>query len=208
MSEIEETVYSLKKNNFDVYHVESKEKANEIFFKKILPEINPKTVSYGDSLSAESTGILEDLKKKEGIKFIETFDEESTRKEQIQASRDALQSDLFIAGINAVTTTGLLVNLDMVGNRIAGIAFGPKKVVFVIGKNKITKNLENAMDRVKRIAPKNAARHPGLDVPCQKTGECVDCDSPDRICNSWLIKEKSYPKGRIKIILVDEDLGL
>jgi len=208
MTKISKTKKALEKNGFDVYQVENKEKAKEIFFNDILPEINPKTVSYGDSMSAESTGILEKLKKIENIKFIEPFDEEETRKEQIQASKDALQGDLFIAGSNAVTKTGLLVNLDMVGNRIAGITFGPRKVVLIIGKNKITKDLENAMERVKKIAPKNAARYPDLNLPCQKTGKCMDCSSPNRICNSWLITEKSYPKGRIKIIFVEEDLGL
>src|SRR6056297_1367477 len=208
MTKISKTKKALEKNGFDVYQVENKEKAKEIFFNDILPEINPKTVSYGDSMSAESTGILEKLKKIENIKFIEPFDEEETRKEQIQASKDALQGDLFIAGSNAVTTTGLLVNQDMVGNRIAGIAFGPRKVVLIIGKNKITKDLESAMERVKKIAPKNAARHPDLNLPCQKTGKCMDCSSPNRICNSWLITEKSYPKCRIKIIFVEEDLGL
>jgi len=208
MTKISKTKKALEKNGFDVYQVENKEKAKEIFFNDILPKINPKTVSYGDSMSAESTGILEKLKKIENIKFIEPFDEEETRKEQIQASKDALQGDLFIAGSNAVTTTGLLVNLDMVGNRIAGIAFGPRKVVLIIGKNKITKDLESAMERVKKIAPKNAARHPDLNLPCQKTGKCMDCSSPNRICNSWLITEKSYPKCRIKIILIEEDLGL
>jgi len=208
MTKISKTKKALEKNGFDVYQVENKEKAKEIFFNDILPEINPKTVSYGDSMSAESTGILEKLKKIENIKFIEPFDEEETRKEQIQASKDALQGDLFIAGSNAVTKTGLLVNLDMVGNRIAGITFGPRKVVLIIGKNKITKDLENAMERVKKIAPKNAARYPDLNLPCQKTGKCMDCSSPNRICNSWLITEKSYPKCRIKIILIEEDLGL
>ena len=208
MTEISKTKKALEKNGFDVYQVESKKDANKIFFNDILTQINPKIVSYGDSMSAESTGILEDLKKMEGIKFIEPFDENASRKEQIQASKDALQGDLFIAGSNAVTKTGLLVNLDMVGNRIAGIAFGPRKVVLVIGKNKITKDLEAAMKRVRKIAPKNAARHPSLNLPCQKTGKCMDCSSPNRICNSWLITEKSYPKGRIKIILVEEDLGL
>ncbi len=208
MTDISKTISSLKKNNFDVYYVKNKEEANEVFFDKILPELNPKTVSYGDSMSAESTGILKKLTNIKGIKFIDTFDENTTRKEQIQARKDALHVDLFITGSNAVTTTGLLVNLDMVGNRIAGIVFGPRKVVLIIGRNKITENLESAMERIRSIAPKNAARHPELNLPCQKTGECIDCSSPKRICNSWLISEKSYPKGRINIILVDEDLGL
>ena len=208
MTEISKTISSLKNNNFDVYHAKNIKEAKEIFFNDILPKINPKTISYGDSMSVDSTGILEDLKMMEDIRFVDTFNEKATRKEQMQARKDALKSDLFIAGSNAVTTTGLLVHLDMVGNRVAGIVFGPKKVVLVIGTNKITDNLEDAMNRVKTIAPKNASRHPDLNLPCQKTGKCMDCSSPNRICNSWLITEKSYPKGRIKIILVNENLGL
>jgi L-lactate utilization protein LutB len=208
LNKIEKTIKALEKNGFKVYKAKTKEDSKKIFFEEILPEINPKVVSYGDSMTFKNTGIIEDLKLMNNIEFIDTFDENISRKEQIQNRKNALSGDLFITGSNAVTESGLLVNLDMVGNRIAGIAFGPRKVVLFIGKNKITKNLEEAMDRVKKIAPKNAQRHPKLNVPCQKTGICIDCDSPHRICNSWLITEKSYPKERIRIVLIEEDLGL
>jgi len=208
LNKIEKTIKALEKNGFKVYKAKTKEDSKKIFFEEILPEINPKVVSYGDSMTFKNTGIIEELKFIDSIKFIDTFDETITFKEQIGLKKDALKGDLFIAGSNAVTESGLLVNLDMVGNRIAGIAFGPRKVVLFIGKNKITKNLEEAMDRVKKIAPKNAQRHPKLNVPCQKTGICIDCDSPHRICNSWLITEKSYPKERIRIVLIEENLGL
>ncbi len=129
-------------------------------------------------------------------------------KEQIQARKDALQVDLFITGTNAITTSGKLINLDMVGNRIAGIAFGPKKVVIIVGMNKIVETVEGGMARVRKIAPLNALRHKELKLSCQITGQCMDCNSENRICNTWMITERSYPKGRIKIIIVDEELGL
>jgi L-lactate utilization protein LutB len=127
----------------------------------------------------------------------------------LERRRQALLADLFFTGSNAVTETGLLVNLDMVGNRVAGITFGPKHVVLFIGRNKIVPTLDDAMQRVKNYAaPANAIRHPGLKTPCMKTAVCMDCSSPDRICNTWCITEKCFPKGRIKIILVNQDLGL
>lgn len=97
----------------------------------------------------------------------------------------------------------------MIGNRVSGITFGPRNVVLFIGINKITLNLEEAMHRIRTIAaPQNAIRHEGLRTPCHQTGICTDCNSPDRICNVWTITEKSYPAGRIKIILINQELGL
>ena len=116
--------------------------------------------------------------------------------------------DLFITGTNAVTETGELVNLDMYGNRVAGITFGPRHVVILVGRNKIVPDLEAAMVRIKEYAaPANTMR---LDkkTPCVKTSICEECKSPDRICNTWTITQKSFPKGRIKVVLINEVLGL
>lgn len=96
----------------------------------------------------------------------------------------------------------------MIGNRVAPLAFGPRNVVLFIGKNKIVKDLDEALKRIRTIsAPLNAKRHDDLKTPCQKAGVCSDCKSPQRICNTWTITEKSYPKNRIKIILIDEEHG-
>ena len=127
----------------------------------------------------------------------------------IERRRRALLVDLFLTGTNAVTEQGVLVNLDMVGNRVAPMIFGPRTVVLVIGRNKIVRDLDEAMTRIKdRAAPLNAIRHTALKTPCMKTSFCIDCSSPDRICNAWTIIEKSFPRSRIKVILVNEDLGL
>jgi len=116
--------------------------------------------------------------------------------------------DLFVTGTNAVTETGMLVNLDMIGNRVAALTFGPKSVIVLAGRNKIVPDLEEAMMRVKNFAaPANVMRL-GMKTPCAKTSYCEECKSKDRICNSWAITEKSFPKGRIKIVLINEDLGL
>ena len=98
--------------------------------------------------------------------------------------------------------------LDMIGNRVGGITSGPIYVVIMVGPNKIVQNLDEAMKRIKNIAaPQNALRH-SIKTPCVKTSYCMDCKSPDRICNIWTIHEKSFPKGRIKVILINQDLGL
>jgi L-lactate utilization protein LutB len=121
--------------------------------------------------------------------------------------RQALLVDLFITGANAVTETGKLVNLDMYGNRVAGITFGPKHVVILVGRNKIVGDVEEAMWRVKDYAaPVNALRLE-KKTPCVKTSYCEECRSPDRICNTWTITEKSFPKGRVKVILINKEMG-
>jgi len=100
------------------------------------------------------------------------------------------------------------VNLDMIGNRIGGLTFGPKEVVVLAGRNKIVPDLEDAMLRIKNyVAPVNAMRLE-MKTPCVKTGRCEDCKSPSRICNTWTITEKAFPKGRVHVILINRDLGL
>ena len=112
-----------------------------------------------------------------------------------------------LAGTNAVTEAGQLVNLDMIGNRIAGIAFGPKNVIVFIGRNKIVPDLESAMFRIKNYAaPVNTMRL-SKKTPCSKTSYCEECKSSDRICNTWTITEKSFPQGRIKVVLINEESG-
>lgn len=199
---------SLEKNNFDAFIAETPSDAKKIVIDKILPLIDIKSVSWGDSLTLYSTEILEYFRGKSGIKLIETFDENISREEIMERRRKAILTDLFFTGTNAVVDSGMLVNLDMIGNRVGGITFGPKYVVIMVGRNKIVQDLDEAMRRIKNIAaPQNALRH-SQKTPCVKTSYCMDCKSPDRICNIWTIHEKSYPKGRIKVILINQDLGL
>lgn len=204
----EQLIKNLKQNNFEVYLAKSTLEAKEIFLRSIYPSLPHKRVSYADSITLHETGLLEHLKSLHNIDFIETFIPNASLEQKWDKRREALTADLFLTGTNAITEKGQLVNLDMVGNRVAAITFGPKNVVLFIGINKVVKNLEEAFKRVRNIAaPQNAKRHENFKTPCQKTGTCHDCKSPDRICNSWTITEKSFPKGRIKIILIEEELG-
>jgi L-lactate utilization protein LutB len=185
---------ALEQNNFGAFIAQTPAEAGRIVIDQILPEIDVKSVSWGDSLTLYETGV--------------TFDANVSRQEIIERRRNALLTDLFFTGTNAVLESGALVNLDMVGNRVGAIVFGPRCVVIMVGRNKIVSDLEQAMDRIKNLAaPANAIRHE-QKTPCVKTSYCMDCNSPARICNIWTIHEKSYPKGRIKVILINQDLGL
>lgn len=198
---------ALERNNFEVFVVDNPEKARATVLEEIIPGIAPKSFAWGDSLTFYATGILEALGDFPDIEVIKTFDKTVSREQITERRRQALLVDLFITGTNAVTETGSLVNLDMVGNRVAGITFGPKHVIILVGRNKIVPDLDYAVSRIKNYsAPVNAIRH-STKTPCVKTAQCMDCKSPDRICNTWVITEKSFPKGRIKIVLVNKDLG-
>lgn len=206
---IDKTIAALRHNHFEAFFAHNTAKASAIFFRDIFPGLQVETVSWGDSETMKATGVLNELQKNPELSVIDSFAPGMSRKQKIYWRRQALLTDLFLTGSNALTQKGQLVNLDMIGNRVGGITFGPKHVVLFIGINKITANLEEAMHRVRTIAaPQNAIRHEGFRTPCHKTGVCMDCNSPDRICNVWTITEKSYPAGRIKVILIGEELGL
>lgn len=206
---LERCAEALSKNNFEVFIAENSTHALNIFTNQIRPELTISSASLGDSMSLFDTGIIDHLKADPDIFFLDTFENGVPREELIERRRQALLVDLFLTGSNAVTEMGQLVNLDMVGNRVGGLTFGPKFVVLVIGRNKLVVDLKAAMDRIRTLAaPLNAARHEGWKIPCIKKAHCMDCKSPQRICNTWVITEKSFPKGRIKIILVNQELGL
>jgi L-lactate utilization protein LutB len=199
---------ALEKNNFEAFIAQTPAEAGRIVIDQILPQIDVKSVSWGDSLTLYDTGVLDFFKESPAFNLIQTFDEKASRQEIIERRRNALLTDLFFTGTNAVLESGALVNLDMVGNRVGAIVFGPRCVVIMVGRNKLVSDLEQAMDRIKNLAaPANAIRHE-QKTPCVKTSYCMDCNSPARICNIWTIHEKSYPKGRIKVILINQDLGL
>ncbi|MGD8513190.1 MAG: lactate utilization protein [Deltaproteobacteria bacterium] len=198
---------ALERNNFEAFLADNAAKAKEVVQKEILPKTGAQSVSWGGSLTFTSSGLYDAINNHPDLEVLDVFDKQRSDEEKSELRRQALLVDLFITGTNAVTETGKLVNLDMYGNRIAAITFGPKNVVILVGRNKIVPDVEEAMFRIKNYAaPINAMR---LDkkTPCVKTSYCEDCKSADRICNTWTITEKSFPKGRVKIVLINEDVG-
>jgi L-lactate utilization protein LutB len=197
----------LEENNFTVFIADKPEDAKIIVEEEILAKSDGKSISWGGSVTHVATGVYEMLKNRDDLEVLDTYDKNFTPEEALERRRQSLLSDIFVTGTNAIIEDGYLVNLDMIGNRIAALTFGPKEVIVLVGRNKIVPDLQSAMDRVKNYAaPVNAMRL-DKETPCAKTGTCHDCKSPDRICNTWTITEKSFPKGRVKIILINADLG-
>ncbi len=199
---------NLEGNNFEVFLADDAAMAQQIVLEDILPATGARRISWGGSMTFVTTGLYELLKGRPDLEIIDTFDKTIAPVQMLERRRQALLTDLFFTGSNAITEQGVLVNLDSIGNRVAAITFGPKNVVILAGRNKIVSDLEEAMYKVKnQTAPINAMR---LDkrTPCVKTSFCEDCKSPDRICNHWTITEKSSPKGRVKVVLVNEVLGI
>jgi len=198
---------ALEQNNFEAFLADDAGQAKEVVQKEILLKTGARSVSWGGSLTFTSSGLYDAMKDHPDLEVLDVFDKHRSDEEKAELRRQALLVDLFITGTNAVTETGKLINLDMYGNRIAAITFGPKNVVILAGRNKIVPDVDRAMSRIKNYAaPVNAMR---LDkkTPCVKTSYCEDCRSSDRICNTWTITEKSFPKGRVKVVLINEDMG-
>lgn len=198
----EQVIKNLKSRNIDAYFVQDKEEA----LKKAL-EIIPQesSVSWGGSISTESIRLKEAIRK--GNYKVLDREKATALEEKHEIMHQALSSDFFLTSCNAISEDGILVNIDGIANRLAAICYGPKHVLMIVGINKVVKSLEDAISRARNIAaPINAQRF-DIDTPCKKTGCCYDCKSPDTICCQLLITRYSKIKGRIILILVDDNIG-
>jgi len=165
------------------------------------------TVFRCGSMSAVGLGLWEAVETLPGVNLIDPYRPELSPEEGLEFRRQGMLADVMIASSNAITLDGKLVNLDGMGNRVAAMAFGPKKVILVVGMNKVAPDLESAVARVKHYAaPVNAIRF-GVKTPCVENGLCSDCKSPQRICNMWSTIEGHMIKDRIHVKLVGENLG-
>ena len=199
---------ALRRHGFEAVVTKDAQEAFERLRAAVEAEM-PELVSFGDSMTMRDTGIVEWLRRDGRWRLLDGFDASMPRPERLEIRRQALLSDLFVTGINAVTEEGTLPWLDMVGNRIAPVAFGPRKVVIVAGRNKVVADRDAAEERIRRIAaPQNIARHPGFRTPCAKTGVCSDCNAQDRVCNTRMEMLRCWPDKRVLVVLIDEDLGL
>ena len=199
---------ALEANNFEVFIADNQESAYKIVVEEVIPQLNPKTISFGGSMTFVNSGLYKQILEHSDAEVLDTLDKSLPMKELYELRRQAMLVDLFITGTNAVTETGQLINLDMLGNRVGALTFGPQNVLLLIGRNKLVTDIYEGMDRIKNyVAPTNAMRL-DMKTPCVKTSYCEECNSPARICNSWTITEKSFPKGRVKIVLINQDLGI
>lgn len=202
-SVIENTLRNLKRRHFAAYYAESAEEARDLAL-SLIPAGD--SVAWGGSRTAEQIGLTDALKARTDITLIDR-DKADTPEKKRELMRQGLLADSFVAGINAVSEDGWLVNIDGTGNRVAAITFGPENVVLVAGVNKITSSYEEAMLRARNIAaPLNVQRF-GLPDPCAKAGKCMDCLADTTICSHFVEHRFCKPAGRIKVIIIGEDLG-
>ncbi|MBR2810887.1 MAG: lactate utilization protein [Solobacterium sp.] len=166
----------------------------------LIPEGS--TVTMGGGMSVHEIGLVKALK--EGNYSFIDRDEMADKRAAMLMAYDA---DVYLASANAMTQDGIMVNIDGNSNRVSALAQGPKKVVLIVGMNKICDDVDGAMKRARNVAaPINAQRF-GLSTPCAKTGTCMNCKSPDTICCQFLITRYSRHKDRIHVILVNDSLG-
>ena len=192
-------IKGLKSRNMDGYYAASKEEALRIAL-ELIPEGS--AVTMGGAMSAHEIGLV-DVLKNGNYNFIDR-DAYTDKRAAMLAAYDA---DVFLSSANAITSDGVMVNIDGNSNRVSAIAQGPKKVVFIVGMNKVCGDIDGAIKRARNVAaPINAQRF-GLSTPCSKTGACMNCKSPDTICCQILITRYSRHAGRIHVILVNDSLG-
>ena len=195
----QKVVKGLESRNMTGYYVPTKEDA----LKKAL-ELIPEgsTVTMGGAMSVHEIGLVDALK---GGNY--NFIDRDAASDKRAAMMESYDADIFLASTNAMTEDGVLVNIDGNSNRVSMIAQGPKKVIFIVGMNKVCPDVDSAMKRARNVAaPINAQRF-GLHTPCSQTGSCMNCKSPDTICCQILITRYSRHAGRICVILVGDDLG-
>ena len=189
---------SFERKGFKTQFFETKEEA----LSYLDQSLDGKEIGIGGSLSVKEIGLYDVLSKHNNIHWHWVDNSKDTRLK-------AIMSEVYILSANGVSETGELVNIDGSGNRLASSLFGPKKIIYIIGKNKIEPNLERAIWRAKNIAaPKNALRF-NLNTPCVKAGGkmCFDCNSPDRICNGLLVVSNPMKSQEVELIFIDEELG-
>ena len=195
----EKIIKGLESRNMKGFYAKNKAEALQTAL-ELIPAGS--SVTMGGSVSAREIGLVDALKVG-NYDFIDRDLAEDKR----AAALKAYDVDFFLASCNAMTEDGVLVNIDGNANRVSAIAFGPRKVLFIVGMNKVCKDVDSAMKRARNVAaPVNAQRF-GLETPCTKNGSCMDCKSPDTICCQFLITRYSRHDDRIFVILVNDSLG-
>ena len=195
----QKVIKGLESRNMTGYYAGNCDDARKIAL-SLIPEGS--SVTMGGGMSVHEIGLVKALK--EGnYNFIDR-DEMADKRAAMLAAYDA---DVFLSSANAITEDGVMVNIDGNSNRVSAIAQGPRKVIFIVGMNKVCDDVDGAMKRARNVAaPINAQRF-GLSTPCAKTGSCMNCKSPDTICCQFLITRFSRHAGRIHVILVNDNLG-
>ena len=213
MMDLEKTMKALRAHNMDTYLAKDKEEAKKIAL-SLIPEGS--SCANGGSVTLTQTGIIDALKTG-NYQYIDRMNPDFTQEQKEEAMRAAFSADFYLASANAITENGELYNVDGNSNRVAALLYGAKNVIIVAGTNKLVKDLDAAILRVKTVAaPKNAVRL-SCNTPCAKLGHCISlernggmtdgCMTPARICDNFTVMAYQRHVNRIKVILVGAELG-
>ncbi len=195
-------VKALKSRHFEAFYCTTSEEALALAI-SLIPQDH--VVAWGGSATTAKIGLIQAVK--ENYHVINR-DEAESADEKMTLMRQSLLADTYITGTNAISENGVLVNVDGIGNRVAAMIYGPKNVVVVAGMNKVVRSVEDAVVRARTIAaPTNAQRFPDLSTPCLVSGSCENCKSLDSICSYISVIRLCRPAGKIKVILIGENLG-
>lgn len=200
----EKLVGNLKQRHYEAFFCPTAQEAVEKIT-GMIPEGS--SVTWGGSMTIRDMGLTKALHNKEGLDIWDR-DLAPSREEAQEIYRRAFYADYYLSSVNAMSEDGEIVNIDGNGNRVAAITFGPKRVILVVGINKVAQNLDAAISRARSLAaPVNMMRFADLNTPCKHDGMCHDCKSPDSICNYIQIMRNSHPVGRHIVVIVGEELG-
>lgn len=195
-------IKNLQRRNFEAFYCPTAAEAVEKV-SALIPDGS--SVTWGGSMTIRDMGLTEALHKR-NLNVLDR-DLAADCDEAQRIYREAFSTDFYLSGVNAISEDGVIVNIDGNGNRVAAITFGPKKVILVVGLNKVTQDVQSALARARSTAsPINAARF-DIKTPCQVDGICHNCNSPESICNYIHFMRNSHPAGRHTVVLVGEDLG-
>lgn len=195
-------IKGLKKRNMEGYFCETSREAVETAL-KLMPEGS--VISWGGSMSISECGLMDAIKSG-SYTLIDRMTAKTPQEKRVIYAKTVM-ADYYLMSTNAITMDGELVNIDGFCNRVACLCAGPENVIIIAGMNKVVKNVQSGIDRIRtKAAPANNVRL-GKNTPCAKTGVCGNCFSPDCICSQIVITRRSGIPGRIKVILVNEDLG-
>ncbi|EJE7234261.1 lactate utilization protein [Clostridium sporogenes] len=199
----ERTIKNLNSRNMEGYYINN---IDQLFkkLKELIPEGS--IVGVGDSMTLFEAGVI-DFLRSGNFNFLDKYQDKLTSDEKREIYINNFSTDTFICSTNAITESGELYNIDGNGSRVAPMIYGPKQVILIVGINKIVKNIEEAESRVRRYAAPIDAKRLNKDTPCTKLGYCVDCKSPNRICNDFVVIRGQFIKGRIKVLILGENLG-
>ena len=194
----QKVIKGLESRNMTGYYAASKEEALQKAL-ELIPEGS--TVTMGGAMSAFEIGLVDTLMNG-NYDFLDR-----NKMEPREALLKGYDADVFLTSANAMTEDGVMVNIDGNANRVSYIANGPKKVIAIVGMNKICDDIDGAMKRARNVAAPTNAQRFEINTPCKKTGSCANCKSPDTICCQFLITRFSRHADRIHVILVNDDLG-